>query len=112
MIFHGNYTKEVIVVHPHYDESDHQFVELIKDADEPMFTVSFYAGDELYCWDFEMNNNSDYDRVKFNVMEAIFDVEDMEELAEVLDKVFNDGFEDILITECCGDCKHCPYDEK
>ena len=109
MIYHGTHTTETIVVHPNNDERNHQFIDLIKGAEEQILTVQMDDGVDERSWDFYLDEPSDYERIKFNIMQSIFDTEDMDELGEVLDEIFNDGFESILIKYDDNPCVICPY---
>ena len=113
MIYHGTITTESIVVHPYDNGHIYQAVELTKHADVNEFSVRLDDGDDTWTWSFSLTNNSDYERVKFNIMDAIFEVEDMAELAEVLDEIFTDGFADILVEDddCDGDCDNCVHNQ-
>lgn len=112
MIYHGSYQTETIVIHPMDGIKETHFIELIKESDEPKFYVHCNSYGEDHVWEFWMHGISDYERVKFNIMNAIFECNTMEELMEMLDNIFNDGFADILIDgeECTSDCEHCECD--
>lgn len=99
MIYHGTYAKETIVVHPNNDERNYQFIDIIKDANMPIFFVQIEDDGDLWTWNFQMINNSDYERVKLNIMETIFKINNMKQLIEILDNIFTDGFADILIND-------------
>ena len=114
MIYYKTVETERIAVCPQNDLTNMQFVELTKYGDEPVFSVWVDDGKEEWCWEFDMTYPSDYERVKLSIYDAIFVCDTMLELAEVLDKVFNDGFGSILINdedECakCECCKKCEY---
>ena len=47
---------------------------------------------------FRLKDHSDYERVKFNIMEAVFECDNSEELMDYLEDIFEDGFADILIS--------------
>ena len=87
-----------------YDDGmEIHFIEMTKEADMPIFSVSCCCDDDWY-YEFYMENNTDYERVKFNILSAIFECEDMDELLTCLSEVFEDGFANILI-EHCDDCE-------
>ena len=107
MIYHGTYSIERIAVHPMDNMRETQFIELTKSADSPTFWVTCSC-DKDWFWEFYMTNNSDYERVKLNIMDAIFECDDMDALMAVLSEVFMDGFGDMLVKdECDGDCENC-----
>ena len=109
MIYHGTSKIENIIVHPYNDEKNHQVVSLIQYPDAPIFDVEVDDGEDVWIWEFVMDSVSDYERVKLNIMETIFEVDDMRVLAEILDEIFEDGFADILLADDCdGDCENCP----
>ena len=109
MIYCQTINEEHIAVHPMDNMKNTQFIYLTKCGNEPMFLVSMNdcEGDEWY-WEFDMTCPSDYERVKLNIFNAIFECDTMVELAYTLDEIFKDGFEDILIQEECEcDCPYC-----
>ena len=97
MIYNGTYKQETMIVSPNNDEKEIQFIDLVIDPNEQILSVRLDADTEDYYWDFYLDNPSDYERIKFNIMQSAWDVEDMEELAKTLDRIFSDGFADILI---------------
>lgn len=108
MVFEGINAIERLIVSSVDDVTMH-FITMIKFADTPTFGVACDCDDEWH-YEFYMSNNSDYERVKFNIMEAIFECEDMDSLMRVLSEVFEDGFADILIKDecdCDGSCENC-----
>lgn len=102
--------KECIAVHPLDDIYNTQYVELIKYGDAPMFAVYVDDGNDEWLWEFDMYTPSDYERVKMNIFDAIFECETMPELVEALDAIFRDGFGDILIEDECNGCMGCEED--
>lgn len=110
MIYCQTINKECIAIHPLDDINNTQYVELVKYGNEPMFSVSVDDGEEEWIWEFEMLNPSDYERVKMNIFDAIFECDTMLELAEALDDIFEDGFANILVVnecDCCDGCDGC-----
>lgn len=107
MIYCQTINVERIAVHPMDDMKSTQYVELTKCGDVPMFSVWMYDGEAEWLWEFEMYTPSDYERVKMNTFDAIFECDTMSELAEALDAVYRDGFEDILIVDECEECDGC-----
>lgn len=107
MIYCQTINKESIAVHPLDDINNTQFVELIKDGNTPMFAVWVDDGEDEWYWEFEMYTPSDYERVKMNIFDVIFGCDTMIELAEALDAVFRNGFEDILVVDECDECNGC-----
>ena len=101
------YYTESIAVHPLDDIDNTQYVELVKYGDIPMFSVWTDDGEDEWFWEFEMFNPSDYERVKMNILDAIFECDTMLELAEALDAIFRNGFRDILVVGECVECDGC-----
>ena len=109
MTYHGTYAIEKIAVHPMDNMNEIQFIELMKSADEPIMCVDCCYDDDWH-YEFYMDSSSDYERIKFNIMSAIFECDTMEELLDMLSEIFEDGFADILIEEeCDGDCAYCEF---
>ena len=112
MVYCKTVNVERIAVHPMNNLRNTQFVEITKYGDELVFSVDMYDGENEWYWEFDMSNPSDYERVKHNIFDAVFECDTMPELAEVLDEIFNDGFEPILIKDeydgCIG-CDGCKY---
>ena len=98
---------ERIAVHPMGDVNNTQYVEFIKYGNTPIFAVCLDDGEDEWLWEFELFNPSDYERVKMSVFGAIFECDTMIELAETLDDIFENGFEDILIVDECDECDGC-----
>ena len=109
MIYKGTYDVEIIEVTPMDDLSEAHYIQMQKSRDDATFSVTCCC-DEDWCYEFEYNK-SDYERVKFNVMECIFECETMDELLDTLSEVFEDGFEplDRDVVECDGDCENCEF---
>lgn len=108
MIYCETINKECIAVNPLDDINNaSQYVELIKYGDIPVFAVWMDDGENEWLWEFEMLTPSDYERVKMNVFDAIFGCDTMIALAEALDAIFENDFEDILIEDECEGCNCC-----
>ena len=99
MIYRGTYQQETIMVSPEDCTQSYQFIDLTKDAADNILTVRLDTGLDECEWSFYLDEPSDYERIKFNIMQSVFETENMEKLAETLDEIFNDGFEDILIED-------------
>lgn len=103
MVYHGTVVSEKIAFHPAGEPSKLHYIELTKSPNEPLFWVSCCCYEDWF-YEFSLESHSDYERVKFNIMDAIFECEDMDELLTCLGEVFEDGFANILI-EHCDDCE-------
>lgn len=99
--------KECIAVHPLDDINNTYYVDLVKYGDAPLFAVWANDGECDWLWEFELFNPSDYERIKMNIFDAIFECDTMFELVAALDAIFRDGFEDILIIHKCNECNGC-----
>ena len=97
MVYCSTINVERIAVHPMNNLKNTQFVEIIKHGDEPEFSVWVDDGKDEWLWVFDMSCPSDYERVKLNIFDAIFNCNTMYELAVTLNGIFEDGFENILI---------------
>lgn len=107
MIYCQTVNKEIIAVHPMNNTNDTQFVELIKYGDVTMFAVYLHDGYEEWVWEFDMENPSDYERIKMNIFAAIHECDTMVELAETLNEIFVEGFDEILIMDEDDECDGC-----
>ena len=110
MILCGFGSLERIMIHEADDLDSQHYIDLVMSKDESTFAVTCCCYDE---WFYEfLYSKTDYERIKFNIVDSIFACDDMDELISVLDDIFQDGFEDIIIEsseclECCGDCDKC-----
>lgn len=114
MVYYGTDIVEYIVFNTAGDPENKHLIGMTKHSDAPVFTVDCCCDSE-WRYDFWMENNSDYERVKFNIMDAIFECEDVDSLMRVLSEVFEDGFSDILVKDecdCDGSCEVCKCKEE
>lgn len=103
MVYHGTYAIERIAVHPMNNLRETHFIELVKSADEPVLYVTCCC-DEDWLYAFYMEDNSLYERIKYNIMETIFECDDMDALTRILSEIFEDGFADVLVRDDCDGC--------
>ena len=109
MVYIGTYTTEVIAFHVAGNYEDPHYIELQKHCELSTFRATCCC-DEKWVYEFDMSNPSNYELVKFNIMETIFRCEDMDELLTALSRVFEEGFANILIKNghnCDGNCENC-----
>lgn len=113
MVYYGTYTSERLIFHAAGNPNDAHYIMLTKSADTPTFFVTCCC-DEEWGYELLMESNSDYERVKWNIMNLIFDCETMDELLEEISEVIEDGFEGLLVNECdgCCNCDHCDCDDE
>ena len=90
---------EMIAMCPEGEPEQTHYIHLSKG--NGMFTVSYCCNPD-WGYSFYMDGLSDYERVKFNIMNAVFECDDVDELLEHLSEVFEDGFSDILMTDEIG----------
>lgn len=107
MIYCKTNKVEQIAVHPLDNINTTHYVELIQYGDAPMFAVWMGDSEGEWIWEFETLTPSDYERVKMNIFDAIFECDTMLELAEAFDAIFREGFADILIVDECDECEGC-----
>ena len=109
MVYYGTENTELLVFHSAGNPDDMHFIGMIKHADDMAFSVRSCCNSDWY-YEFGMENSADYERVKFNIMEAIFGCDDVEELLDTLSEIFEDGFSDILIKDGCSCGGNCDCD--
>ena len=109
MTYYGTVKKEEIVIKQ--DDGSFESVSLTKSCVAPTFIVATSYDDE-WIWEFWMEDPSVYEMVKHMVMDAVFERDDMDELIEDLDGLFEEYFADLVVDEeCDGDCENCEYGE-
>lgn len=110
MIYNGNYEVENIVVHDEVGDSEiAHCISITTGKHEPVFSVTCCCDPE-WIWKF-WYSKSNYELIKFQIMDCIVENETMEELLESLDEVFEEDYNDILFDEdeCDGDCENCEF---
>lgn len=131
MIFCGNYESEKLIVHPRDDINSSHYIEITKDKDDPIFSVTCCCEEE-WIWEF-MYSKTNYEVVKYLIMASIVECDTMYELLEMLDETFyvecshmicegiececdcdceccgEEEEEDDDYFECDGDCENCEY---
>ena len=109
MIYKGSYEIEIIEITPMDEMPKTHYIQLQKAKDDSTFSVSCCCDEDWY-YEF-VYTKSDYERIKFNIMECVFECDTMDELLDTLSDVFEDGFEPIneVAHECCGDCENCEF---
>lgn len=105
MIFNGIIKTEALFFHLENDTDDLHFVDMERDCEEGTFRVSVCCDDE-WEWKFE-DKASNYELVKHAIFDVALDAENMTELINGLDAVFEEYFYEIVAFECnncCGNC--------
>lgn len=113
MKYCGTENVEMIQFSPMDAMNETHFIAMQKAFDEPVFYVSCCCADDWF-FTFAFDDNTTYERVKYNIMEAIFNCDTTNELLDYLEDVFVEGFDDVLIYDddedydeddyCCGMC--------
>ena len=108
MMYCGTGSFERILFHDNDLEGTH-WIDITMHKDDAVFAVTCCC-DDSWEWEFYYGK-SDYDLVKFTIMNAIYDCDDVDELLDALDEIFAEEFGDIAIDEdececdgCCGGC--------
>lgn len=110
MVYEGTYEAERLVFRECNNNVEH-WIALSKAKNEPKFCVTCCCNED-WIWEF-WYTKSDYERIKFVVMEGICECDTADELMDELDEVFDEGFDDIVAYEdvnefkCDGDCDEC-----
>ena len=119
MKYCGTDNVEMIQFSPMDALNEVHYIMMQKAFDEPVFYVSCCCDDDWF-YAFAFEDNTTYEQIKYNIMEAIFNCDTMPELLDYLDGVFVEGFGDVLIYDdddddddyCCRmcTCGACPCD--
>ena len=96
MTYCGTSVSECIIIHNDGDPKAKHYIEMTKAANTSNFIVTCCCYDD-WGYEFKITNPSDYERIKFNIMEAVFECENFDELLTCLSEIFEDGFADIII---------------
>lgn len=113
MVYNGTCKTETIWFSTEDDFDELHYIELHRADDESVFYVTTCCNDE-WIWAFNLCVPSNYDMIKFVVMDEIFECCCMSNLLETLDEIFTEEFMDIVVqnTEececnvCCENCNH------
>ena len=87
-------------------------IELTKVDDESIFYVTASCNED-WVWSFWMDGLSNYEMIKYTIMDAAFECHNINELIDALDEIFADDFADIVVDEDeehngdnCEKCNH------
>lgn len=111
MIYHGTSMIERIYMGTDDNLSNACCIELTKAHDEPAFYITSCNNTD-WSWTFRMDGESNYEMIKHTIMDAIFECNNITELMDYLDNVFEENFDDIVLYEemhddcCCENCNH------
>lgn len=120
MILCGVYETEKFVVHPNDAPHTSHYIEITEDKDQPLFYVTNCCDDE-WSWTF-WYSKTNYEIVKYLIMDCITMCDTMDELIDALDEVFEEECVEMLFNEaelqeeeveweCDGDCENCSFNE-
>ena len=96
MVYRGSECSEKIYLSPAGESASIHYIEITRYGSVFVVETCCTSG---WSYTFSTNDLSDYERVKYNIMEQIFKCNSIEELLDQLSFVFEDGFADILIEE-------------
>lgn len=98
MVYRGTDLVEIIAISPMNSLDEEHYINIVKSATEPTFYVTCCCYED-WKYEFYLENNSDYERIKWCIMDAIFECDTMYELIDTLSATFEDGFEDIIVNK-------------
>ena len=119
MIFCSNEQIEVLYVHENDNTDETHWIDITTSDDGMVFTVECCCDDE-WSWDF-VYNRTNYELIKYLIMDCIAECNTMQELILALNEVFETSCEDMVVHEtelkedefeCDGDCKNCNFYEE
>lgn len=96
MRYCGTTAIEIIEMNPMDDLETVHWVALEKAFDDNTFKV-YTCCDDDWCYTFMPEDNADYDRIKYNIMNMMFEHETMDELLDALSDLFEGGFGNMLV---------------
>jgi hypothetical protein len=107
---------ETIWIGPENDLEEVHYIELHKADDEQVFYVTTCCNPD-WVWAFWLDDSSNYEMVKFTIMEAAFEGCCINKVLDTLDDIFAEDFADILVEDededecdcngdCCEQCNH------
>ena len=108
MLYCRTYETETIVIHPNDNPDESHYIELEMGCNEPTFSVTCCCYED-WRWDFVYSKNV-YELIKYYIMDCIRGCENMDELVDTLDAIFEENFMDMVYDyddDCDGDCANC-----
>ena len=113
MIFCGNVNAERLIVQPDDNPHSSHYINIVTDKDDPVFYVTCCC-DEDWGWKF-WYSKTNYEVVKYIIMDCIIASETMDELIDALDEIFEEEYKNILFEEDNWerneDCENCGFNE-
>ena len=98
MRYCGTTAIEIIEMNPMDDLETAHWIALEKSSTDNTFMVHTCCNDE-WSYKFAPEDNSDYDRIQYIIMEMMYESETMDELLGALSEMFEDGFGELLIKD-------------
>ena len=110
MVYCGESLTESIIMHKEelgkVIENESHCINITTSIHEPKFYVTCCCNEE-WVWEFYYTSKTDYARVKMCIIDMMYECNNMYQLMDLLDEVFLEVFEDMLVEEdceCCGNC--------
>lgn len=109
---------ERIMVHPNDTPHESHYIDIIMDGHNPVFYVNTCC-DEEWEWTF-WYSKTNYDIIKYAIMDCIAECGTMEELIYALDATFDEECREMTFNEaelqedeleCDGNCENCGFNE-
>lgn len=97
MVFYSNENVERLIVHPDDKPYSSHYIDIVMDANDPIFYVTCCC-DEDWEWKF-WYSRTNYEVIKYLIMDCIFISSSMEDLIDILDEFFEEECYDILYHE-------------
>ncbi len=118
MILCNNENVEIIYVHENDNLDERHCITISTSEAGEVFTVGCCC-DELWTWSF-VYNRTNYEVIKYLIMDCIAECSTMNTLIDALDDVFETSCQDMVVYEadiqegefeCNGDCDNCSFNE-
>lgn len=120
MIFCGNTSLERLMVNPNDDPHSSHYIDITMDTGMPVFYVTCCC-DTDWEWGF-WYSKTNYESIKYIIMDSILGCATMDELIDRLDKFFEEDCEYMIFDEdefevkdeendwdCNKDCENCNF---
>ena len=112
MIYYGTSNTETIWFGRENDHEEVHYIEMHQLNNEPVFYVTACCNDD-WVWAFHADVHSNYEMIKFAIMEAAFESCCISNLLDTLDEIFTEEYADLVVEdgdcecdECCESCNH------
>ena len=105
MIYDGTIEIEAMMAHPEDNPDAVYSVKMRKSAEENIFYV-YSDYDEDFEYAFWLDGTTNYEVVKFTIMDTLISFASWDEALQVLENDFMTSLRQILV-QCDGDCENC-----